>query len=63
MIKLIAVLLIATAGGVFALILGEINSGKEIVFTAGGMIIAVFCIRILYLRYRITQKLIDNGKL
>ena len=36
LIKLFVVFLIATGGGVLTLIIGEIDSGREVVLTAGG---------------------------
>lgn len=58
-IKLIFVLFLTTGGGVITLVINEIDTGAEIFFTAGGMIIAVI---VLYSRYTLTQKLIDSGK-
>ncbi len=62
MIKLIFILLIATAGGSITLILGGAKSGGEIFFLALGMIIAITCIILIYKAYALTQKMIYNGK-
>ncbi len=62
MIKLFAVLLIATCTGIATLLLGQVDSGVEIVFLATGMMLAVVCIRILYKQYRVTINLINHGK-
>lgn len=61
-IKLFVVSLIATGGGVLALILGDIDTGREVVFTAGGIIIAVLCIVMIYQLNQVIKKLINNGK-
>jgi uncharacterized membrane protein YjjP (DUF1212 family) len=60
-IKLFVVTLIATASGVLSLLLGDVKRGPEIVFTAGGIIIAVSCIVIIYKLNQIIKNLINNG--
>jgi len=61
MIKLLVVLLFGTVGGVISFLLEGINTGKEAVFTVFGMIVAIACIIILYRRYSVTQKIINDG--
>lgn len=42
--------MIATGTGIITLLLGKVDSGVEIVFLAGGMIIVILCIRIIYIQ-------------
>jgi hypothetical protein len=57
-IKLLAILLVGAGGGVISLIIDGVDTGREVVFTAGGMILNVICIRIMYARYHAIQKMI-----
>jgi hypothetical protein len=59
-IKLIVVLIIATGGGSISLILTGLGRGRDVVLAAAGMIIAIICIIITYVRYKNTQALIDK---
>jgi hypothetical protein len=59
-IKLIVVFLIATGGGAISLILSGLERGRDVVLAAAGMIIAVVCIIITYVRYKTTQTLIEK---
>jgi hypothetical protein len=60
--KIIAVLFVGTMGGMISLLLGRVDTGPELVFLLGGLIISPSCIAILYTLYTVTQKLISNGK-
>ena len=60
LIKLFVVFLIATGGGVLTLIIGEIDSGREVVLTAGGMIIAIICIVMIYQKHQLIKELINT---
>ena len=62
MIKLLAVLLFGTGGGAITLMVDGVNSGRKVLFTAGGMIVAIFCLILIYGRYSVTQKMIRDGK-
>jgi hypothetical protein len=59
-IKLIVVLMVATGGGALALIGKGIDSAREAILVAGGMIISITCVIITYVRYKITQNLINR---
>ena len=59
-IKLIVVLMIATGGGAFSLILTGLTHARDVILAAGGMIMAVICWVITFIRYKITQDLIDK---
>jgi len=62
MIKLLAVLLFGTGGGAITLIVDGVNSGRKVIFTAAGMIMAVICFIMIYIRYGITQKMINDRR-
>jgi hypothetical protein len=54
------VFLIATGGGSISLILTGLEHGRDVVLAAAGMIIAIICIIITYVRYKNTQALIEK---
>jgi small neutral amino acid transporter SnatA (MarC family) len=58
--KLLAVLFLADTGGLIGLILKGDQTAKENLFIAGGLILGAISIRLMYIRYKTTQKLIDN---
>jgi hypothetical protein len=62
MIKLLAVLLFGTGGGSITLIVDGVNSGKKVIFTAVGIIMAITCFILIYMRYGVTQKIINDGR-
>jgi hypothetical protein len=62
LIKLVIVFLVATGGGVLSLLLGGMNTGREVIFTAVGIILLVCCIRLIYVKHHAIKNLIDNGK-
>jgi hypothetical protein len=57
-IKLLAILLLGAGSGVISLIIDGVDTGREVIFTAGGMIVNVVCIRTIYTRYHAIQKMI-----
>ena len=59
-LKLVVVLMIATGGGALSLILEGFDKARDVILAAGGMIIAITCLIITYIRYKITQALIDS---
>lgn len=59
-LKLIVVLMIATGGGAVSLILHGFTHAREVLLSVAGMIIAITCLVIAYIRYRITQHLINS---
>ena len=59
-IKLIVALLLVTGGGSISLILPGLKHGRDVILAAAGMIIAVVCIVITFIRYKNTQALIDK---
>jgi len=61
MIKLLVVLLFGTVGGVISFILKGIHTGKDVLFTAAGILVATVCIVIGYRQFRATQKIINDG--
>ncbi len=62
LLKLFAVLATATGGGVLTLLLGEMKNARDSVLVAGGMIIVVICIRMIYIKNQVIQNLLNNGK-
>jgi hypothetical protein len=60
-IKLIFALFVAAFGSIVALLIDRVSSGREVVFTAGGMIVAVACIVLFFKIYSNTKNLIHNG--
>ena len=56
MIKLLVVLLFGTVGGVISFILKGIHTGKDVIFTAAGIVVATVCVVIGYRQFRATQK-------
>jgi hypothetical protein len=56
-LKLLAILLLGAGSGVISLIIDGVDTGREVIFTAGGMIVDVICIRIMYARYHAIQKM------
>jgi hypothetical protein len=62
MIKLLAVMLVGTGGGSITLLVEGVNSGKKVIFTAAGMIMAIACFILIYIRYGVTQKIINDGR-
>lgn len=61
-IKVVAAFLLATAGSVVSFIISGIDSGREVIFTAIGLLLSTFSIFVLHNLYRITQRLIRHGK-
>lgn len=61
-IKVIAAFLLATTGSVVSFKITGIDSGREVIFTSIGMLLSTFSIFIIQYQYRITQRLIKNGK-
>jgi hypothetical protein len=61
MIKLLAVLLLGAGGGSISLIIEGIDKASEVIFTAWGILIVVICIVVIYKRYVITQRIINDG--
>lgn len=61
LVKLFVVTFIATTSGVLALLSDRVDNGAEVVFTAGGLIIAIICVGMIYVKHRIIRDLI-NGK-
>jgi hypothetical protein len=61
MIKLLAGLFIATGGGVIALLVGEVNTGPEIIFVGMGIIIDMLSVIIIYNQISSTIKIIRHG--
>jgi membrane-associated phospholipid phosphatase len=59
-LKLIFVLMVASAGGALSLIIDGLAHARDVISAAGGMIIAITCLIITFIRYRITQHLIDR---
>jgi hypothetical protein len=57
-IRLIAIFLLATGGGVVALIIGGVDSGRKIFFVTGGLLTIFACIIGFYRTYTETQKLL-----
>jgi hypothetical protein len=57
-IKLLALLLLGAGSGIISLIIDGVDTGREVIFTAGGMIVDVFCIRTIYTRYHAILKMI-----
>jgi len=59
-LRLFCVFLLAVGGGVIALIIGEVDSGRKVVFIASGMIVTFVCIVGIYAMYTRTRKLLRN---
>jgi hypothetical protein len=62
LLKLFAVLAIATGGGISTLLLGKMEYARHYVLVAGGMIIVVICVRMIYIKNQVIQNLLSNGK-
>lgn len=62
-LKLFAVALVATIGGIISLLLGKVDTGVEYVCLIGGMIFAPMFIGIINHLYSVTQKHIRNGRI
>ncbi len=62
MLKLFAVVLTGTVGGILALLIERVDTGIEFVCLTGGMIMAPVFVVVSYRLYTITQKLIRHGK-
>jgi hypothetical protein len=62
-IKVVSAFLLATAGSVVSFIIAGIDSGREVIFTSIGLLLSAFSIFTIRYLYRITQRLIRNGKI
>jgi hypothetical protein len=62
-IKVVAAFLLATTGSVVSFIISGIDTGREVIFTAVGLLLSTFSIFVMQYLYRITQRLIRDGKI